>query len=196
MENFRIFKSLVGSHIYDNKNKKELDSVFPHGTNIDIVNNTIIVDYTNLNKKMPYRYKVVSYVDGRNISSFDCSSFDKLDNGNLKLTLKGDYEGVYRSLIFDTETGKPVSRIFDGMSDLQQDGTFIARLRVDRRRGKFDYIMKIDDTGSVVSDVLNDYTGEKIPFEDMVYDENKTFDLMEEKARISFIKAYSLEKKN
>jgi hypothetical protein len=66
---------------------------------------------------------------------------------------------------------------------------------VDKRRGSFHYIMKIDMDGKVVSDVLNDYTGEIVPYDDLVYDENKTFRMMEERARVSFIKGYSLEKK-
>ena len=189
--NFRVKKSIVGSHIVD-KDGKELEAVFPRGTDLKFINNTIIADFSKLGKE--YRYKVLSYVEGRNISSFDCIQVDVLDNNNLKLTLRPDSEGVERGLIFDTETGKAASKIFDGMSDMQNDGTFISRLRVDRRRGKFDYIMKVDATGEVVSKVLNDYTSDLIDYEDLDADMNKTFHLMEERARANFIKGYSLEK--
>ena len=194
VESFRTRKNIVGIQIVDNRKGEDLkEAIFPHGTNLDFINNTIIADYSK--RKKNYKYKVMSYIDGERVRYFECSEVKRLANDNLKLTLKGDYEGVYRSLIFDTTLGKAVSDVFDGMSDLQDDGTFIARLRVDKRRGNFDYIMKIDTKGQVVSDVLNDYTGEIIQYDDIIFDENKTFNLMEERARVNFIKGYSLEKK-
>ena len=194
VESFRTRKNIVGIQIVDNRKGEDLEeAIFPHGTNLDFINNTIIADYSK--KKKNYNYKVMSYVNGERVRYFECSEVERLDNDNLKLTLKGDYEGSYRSLIFDTTIGRPVSDVFDGMSNLQDDGTFIARLRVDKRRGRFDYIMKVDTKGQVVSDVLNNYTGETIKYDDILFDENKTFDLIENKARINFMKGYSLEKK-
>lgn len=194
VESFRTRKNIVGIQIVDNRKGEDLkEAIFPHGTNLDFINNTIIADYSK--KKKNYNYKVMSYVDGERVRYFECSEVERLDNDNLKLTLKGDYEGAYRSLIFDTTIGRPVSDVFDGMSNLQDDGTFIARLRVDKRRGRFDYIMKVDTKGQVVSDVLNNYTGETIKYDDILFDENKTFDLIENRARINFMKGYSLEKK-
>ena len=93
-----------------------------------------------------------------------------------------------------TSTGKPASKIYDGMSEVDADGTLLCTINVNKRGCNFNYLLKIDSTGQVVSDVLNAYTEEVVPYDELVNDENKTINLITEKSRKTFVKAYELNK--
>ena len=191
-ERFCVKKSVIGNHV-ETINGEKIDLVFPPSTTYTFDNNTVIADVRKSNKRS--NYKVFSYLEGRIVSCFDCNDVTKLDNGNYKLRLRKDYDGIERSLIFNPVTGKPASKIYDGMSDVNADGSFLCTINVNKRGCNFNYNLKIDESGNVVSDVLNSYTEEIIPYDELVYDENKTIDLITEKARKAFIKAYELIKK-
>jgi hypothetical protein len=191
-EKFISKRSVIGTYI-QTKDGDKINLIFPPTTKYTFDNNTVIADISKSNKSV--NYKVFSYLDGRIISNFDCMEAEKLENGNYKLRLRKDYEGVQRSLIFNPVTGKAVSKVYDQMSDMDSEGSFLCVLNVNKRSCKFDYILKIDSNGEVVSDVLNTYTEEVIPYDELVYDENKTIDLITEKARKNFVMGYSLIKK-
>ena len=170
--------------------------MFPRYSTFKIIGNTVIADVSNNKKNRALNYKVVSKVEDRIVSVFDCSEVEVLDNGNLKLTLLRDSKGDFRSLIFDPEKGKAVSRVYDGMTYVRDDKLFLCKLTVENiDRGKFNYFLKINADGDVVTDLFNEYTGEIVPYEKMVVDENLTFRKMEEKASKNYIVCYNLERK-
>ena len=195
-ENFGVRKGLTANFIYDKNSGKNIDIHFDRGSVIDFVNNTIIADYTNIDpEKRKYYYKVVSFVEGRKISSYECFDLKVLDNGNLKLVLEPNYEGIKRSFIFNTEKGKKVSDIYVDMSDVQPDGTLVVTKAIDSSRGHFTYVMKIDNNGELVSDVINVLTEEVIPREHMAYDENNTLNNIINHNNRIHLKAFTLERK-
>lgn len=191
-EKFRVKKSAIGSRV-ETMGGERIEMVFPPNTKYEFDNNTVIADVSKTNKRC--NYKVFSYLEGRIVSCFDCNYVKKLDNGNYKLTLRKDYEGQERSLIFDPVVGKAASDIYDEMSEVNVDGTLLCTINVNKRGCSFKYLLKIDPTGKVVSDALNAYTEEVVPYDELVNDENKTINLITEKARKNFVKGYELIKK-
>lgn len=188
---FKVTERLAGRLVETGDGQKV--EVFPHRTSFTFDRNTIIADLSKTSRN--YRYKVVTVLEDGRVKSFDCSDVVKLDNDNYKLRLKEDYEGVERSFIYNPYTGQAVSRVYDGMSELSGDGTFLCTINVDKRSCKFYYLLKIDTTGKVVSDVLNSETEETIPYNKLEYDEINTINLITENSRKIFIKGYELPKK-
>ncbi len=194
LDKFVVKRNLVSSYIVT-KDGEKVGMSFPVSTKFEIIGNTIIADVSKTNKE--YNYKVFSYIDDENrkdnkiVSNFDCIEYEKLGNGNLRLKLAADYEGKERSLLFDTVKGKPCSRIYDGMCKVV-DGTFLCTYNINKRGYNFNYYFKINENGDVVSNVVNSYTGEKVSYEDLVYDENATIKLINEKANANFVKAHDL----
>ena len=188
---FKVTERLAGRLIETRDGQKV--EIFPHKTTFTFDRNTIIADLSKTSRN--YRYKVVTVLEDGRVKSFDCSDVVKLDNDNYKLRLKEDYEGVERSFIYNPYTGQAVSRVYDGMSELSGDGTFLCTINVNKRSCKFDYLLKIDTSGEVVSDILNTYTEEVIPYRKLEHDEIKTIDLITDKSRKNFIKGYELSRK-
>ena len=191
-EGFVVNDRLVG-RVIETKLGEKVDVIFPHKTQFIFDENTIIADVRKTSRN--YNYKVLSFLEGRIVSSFDCNEVTKLDNDNYKLKLREDSEGIERSLIYNPKIGKAVSKVYDSMSELSGDGTFLCTINVNKRMCKFDYILKIDPNGEVVSDVLNTYTEEVIPYNELINDENNTINLITEKSRKNFVKGYELSRK-
>lgn len=163
---------------------------FPINTKFTIDANSVIVDMTKSHKTI--NYKVMSYVDGRQKANFDCSEVEKLPNGNYRLKLIKSYDGEERSLIYNPEIGKPVSRAYEEMCEIKCENAFVCTLRVNKRSCRFDYRLKINYDGKIVTDVYNCKTKKTIPYEKMVSDENDTISEITEDHRQDYTVAYEL----
>ena len=188
-EGFVVNDRLVGRVITTTAGDK-VDMIFPHQTEFKFDGKTIIADLSK--KTRDYKYIVLAYDEGRITRTFYCNDINVLDNGNYKLRLRKDYEGVERCLLYNPKTGKQVSDIYDDMSDLGGDGTFLCTINVNKRRYFFDYLLKIDKEGKIVTDVYNTYTEEIIDYKDIPFDENETIKLITKKSDKNFVKGFEL----
>ena len=191
-EIFKVHTNLVGSFVKDELGNV-VDEMFPRNTKFEFDGNTIIGDVRD--KKCKYNYKVVSYVEGRIVACFHCADVEKLETGKYKLTLLSQDEDSYegKSFLFNPETGRIASHVYDAMGYLADQKLFLCKSSVKTRRGSFDYYVKVDLEGKEVTNLYNDYTEEEVPLEERVNDENKTLNLIAENARKRYLKCYSLE---
>ena len=170
--------------------------VFPRYSTFSYDGNTVIADVRGNRKNRDFNFKVVSLVDGNVVSEFNCLDVAKLGNGNYKLTFPQDYKRDERSLIFNPVLGKSVSRVYDGMSEISEENLLLCKLTIDSTdRGRFNYFLKINEDGEIVTDLFNEYTRETIPVEALESDENSTFRLMEEIHSKNYVICYNLERK-
>ena len=190
---FNACSNLVGTFVKD-KDGNVIDEAFPRGTNFLFDGITIIGNLKNVKNKK-YDYKVVSYDGGRIVSCFRCSDVERLKNGLYKLTLFNEDEDSYegKAFLFNPETGRLASRVYDSMGYLKEQKLFLCKDSVRTRRGSFDYYVKVDLNGREVSNLYNYYTEEEVSLEDRVSDEEKTLKLINENDSKKHLKIYSLE---
>ena len=191
-KNVILGNNAVGYVIRGNKH----EVMFPRYSRFTIDGNTVIADVTGNRKNRNFNYKVVSLVDGEIVSEFECIDVAKLGNGNYKLTFPQDYKRDERALIYNPVLGKAVSKLYDGMSEIDEEHLILCKLTIDNiDRGRFNYFLKINEDGEIVTDLFNEYTRETIPYEAIEADENDTFRLMEDIHSKNFVICYNLERK-
>ena len=170
--------------------------MFPRYSKFTLDGNTVIADVRANGRRRDFNFKVASLVDGEIVSEFECLDVAKLGNGNYKLTFPQDYKEDERSLIFNPVLGKAVSKLYDGMSEISDERLLLCKLTVDNiDRGRFNYFLKINEDGEIVTDLYNQYKRKTIPYEELEADENDTFRLMEEIHSQDFVICYNLEPK-
>lgn len=186
---FKAIKNDFFSFV-ESSDGKRVGKLFPNTAKFSFDGNTVIADIRECHKSINYR--VMSYIDGRVKCSFDCSEVEKLNSGNYRLKLIKSYDGEERSLIFNPELGKPVSGIYEEMVKVDGDNSFLCTIKVNKRGCNFNYLLKINDHGQVISHVLNCCTREEIRYEDLVYNENETINAITTRNDEYFVKGYEL----